>query len=92
MSWLSAPRAPPPLPTRPASDAELKSSVELDIDYPVLLSGDGNSTVAPEDENAAAATPPFSLEVAAVEVADAEDPDAAHVEVSPFICAQCLCV
>lgn len=79
--WLAAPRVPPPPPSRgvdilgPALEGSFVDLGDGGGDRGRLLSG-------PEDGGGTSGPPiPYSIEVAAVEVADAEDPDAAHVEV-----------
>lgn len=71
-AWLNGPRAQAVTGSRPPGGSDDA------IDYPGHGRGEGDSRAGRE----AASSPPFSLEVAGVEVAGAEDPDAAHVEVS----------
>ena len=75
MDWLSAPRAPP-------GTAEVQ---ELPVD--IIFGGLGGGDVdVGSDDGGRADTPPFSIVVAAVEVVDIEDPEAAHVEVRASAC------
>lgn len=53
---------------------EMLESARLDF-------GDVVSSERGDDDEEGIETPPFSMEVAAVEIADVEDPDAAHIEV-----------
>lgn len=76
MIWLSAPRAPA------AGLNSASSSVEYGVpEYSRVVSGVGDGVALTEEEDDGMETPPFSMEVASVEVADADDPGAAHVEV-----------
>lgn len=73
--WLAAPRVPPPPP--PFTDVDVLGQALgenfVDLDAAVAGLEDGGGRANPPV--------PHSIEVAAVEVADAEDPDAAHIEV-----------
>lgn len=75
MDWLSAPLAPP-------GSAEIQG-----LPAGIIFGGftGGDADIEPDD-GVRADTPPFSIKVAAVEVVDAEDPDAAHVEVRTSAC------
>lgn len=70
-AWLSSPRAPAPI----GAGAD---GLNSQMDRVAAIRGDGD-TEAGEEETAS--VPPLSLEVAGVEVANAEDSDAVHVEV-----------
>eukprot|EP00903_Cladosiphon_okamuranus_P008775 g8406.t1 len=80
VDWLAAPRVPPPPPFR---DADVLG-LELEGNFADLGAdgGDrGRLLSGAEDDGGASGPPiPYSIEVAAVEVADAEDPDTAHIE------------
>lgn len=75
MDWLSAPRAPP-------GTAEVQ---ELPVGIIFGGLGGGDADVGSDDGGRADA-PPFSIVVAAVEVVDIEDAEAAHVEVRASAC------
>lgn len=76
MDWLSAPRAPP-------GTAEVQ---ELPVG--IIFGGlDGGDADVGSDDGVRAEAPPFSIVVAAVEVVDIEDAEAAHVEVRASACS-----
>lgn len=89
--WLAAPRVPPPPLFR---DVDVLG-LALEEDFADLGAGSGDSgrlLSGPEDGGWASGPPvPYSIEVAAVEVADAEDPDAAHIEVRKDWGCVCVC-
>lgn len=75
MDWLSAPRAPPGT----VGVQELPGGI--------IFGGlGGGSADVGSDDGGRADAPPFSIVVAAVEVVDIEDPEAAHVEVRASAC------
>lgn len=51
------------------------------LEFARLGGSDVDGSGRGDDEEEGIEAPPFSIEVATVEVADVEDPDAAHVEV-----------
>lgn len=79
--WMAAPRVPPPPPFR---DVDVLG-LALEGDFVDLGAGGGDRgrLLSGAEDGAGASGPPipYSIEVAAVEVTDAEDPDAAHIEV-----------
>lgn len=70
IAWLSGPRA---------SRTEAKiQGMKDNVEFGGFMGGEGDQG---PDERDGAEVPPFSIEVAAVEAVDMEDPDAAHIEV-----------
>lgn len=88
--WLAAPRVPPPPPFR---DVDVLG-LALEGDFVDLGAGGGDRgrlLSGAEDGGGASGPPiPYSIEVAAVEVADAEDPEAAHIEVHVYVGWRCV--
>lgn len=84
--WLAAPLVPPPPP--PFTDADVLE-VGLDGEFVDFGAGGGDRgrlLSGSEDAGGTSGPPvPYSIEVAAVEVADAEDPDAVHIEVRQVV-------
>eukprot|EP00752_Nemacystus_decipiens_P006456 g5814.t1 len=78
--WLAAPFVPPPPPFRDVDILGL--GLEGDFVGPAAGDGDRGRLLSGAEDGSGASGPPipFSIEVAAVEVTDAEDPDAAHIE------------
>lgn len=73
IAWLSGPRTP----RAPRAVAEIQG-MKGNVEFGGFMGGEGNQGLVERD---GAEAPPFSIEVAAVEAVDMEDPDAAHIEV-----------
>lgn len=82
VEWLAAPRVPPPPPSREADILGLAEEGFVNA-HGFGSSENGGGFFAGSEGGGERADPPvpFSIEVAAVEVVDAEDFDTAHVEV-----------
>lgn len=80
--WLAAPRVPPPPPFRDVDVLGLALQGDF-VDGGAGGGGDRGRLLSGAEDGGGVGGPPipYSIEVAAVEVADAEDPDAAHIEV-----------
>lgn len=82
--WFAAPRVPPPPPSRDVDILELAlEGGFVDLGAGGAGGGDrGRLLSGPEDGAGTGGPPvPYSIEVAAVEVTDAEDADSVHIEV-----------
>lgn len=83
ITWLLAPRAPTVTTELPI---ESMLSPEM-LEFARLDCGNVEDSGKRADDEEGIETPPFSMEMAAVEIADAEDLDAAHIEVKSGYCS-----